>query len=309
MACLGVQHLHCQSKCDALCDAEETINRFVKTLTEAYGRGAMSLYRCPHCTELVVIPGGPVRACPECGATLIVQPPTTEPSTPPASIAPGEPTTFAMEGSVGSAWSRGWQTILQLGRRAPLYFSQLQSVPDTQAAERFAYFCCVVGFLAYFGVEWWGLQGDATAVANALSQMTQMPPPDPERILSLFKYGTLFSPIFALLPVHLSAGLYQAGLWSVGVQNRGFDITFKVAGYGFAPMLLCVIPGIGWLFAPAWVLSLHWVGIASAHRISLFRAALATVLPWFVFMMLVGGIIGKALLFWLYHGDLPTVGM
>lgn len=274
-----------------------------------------SVYRCPACLEVVssglASASAELVSCPDCGALVQLQAvPTPTPDTsPPELAAVSDDGSFVAEATQSLAPAVLWKTLRQLGQRAPIAFAKLDGSTPSRTAERFAYLCSLIGLLSYFSIEWLGLRDNAQLVADAFAQASSFPPPDPERIEQLFFYGMVLSPVLALIPAHLSGGVYQAGLWFVGAEHRGYDVTYKVAAYGMAPMLLCVIPGIGWLLAPIWCLTLHWIGLAAAHRLSLFRAAFAALIPWFSVMVFGGGIIGKALLFWLYKGELPALPM
>lgn len=258
------------------------------------------VYRCPKCDELVTLDPHPVALCPECGTPLGV--------TPPAVVVSSSPIALTLE-DPGPKLDRIVGTLRQIITAAPRFFHKLESSERARAAETFAYVVATLGFAGYFGNEWWLIGDDAVAIAGAMANVTGLPAADPERIVAVFRTGTLLSPLLGLLPVHLCAGLYHIGLWFTGAEHRGFTVTFKVAAYGLAPMALCVIPGIGWMLAPGGCLALHWVGLAAAHRLSLFQAAATVLLTWAGFTLFAGGIIGKALLFWLYPGDLPAVGM
>src|SRR5262249_1904476 len=94
----------------------------------------------------------------------------------------------------------------------------------------------------------------------------------------------------------VSAGLYHLGLSILGLPSRGFTVTFRVAAYGLAPMVLLAIPGVGILLAPGWILALHWVGLSAAHRLPLVLSAFAIALPWLAFLALFATIAGRVLL-------------
>jgi len=53
---------------------------------------------------------------------------------------------------------------------------------------------------------------------------------------------------------------------------------------------------VGLLLAPGWILALHWVGIASAHRLPLGVAFLAIILPSMTFLVIAGRFAGQLLL-------------
>jgi hypothetical protein len=144
---------------------------------------------------------------------------------------------------------------------------------------------------------------DSSEVARLTQIVSQASdrPASPASVQKLFVYGFALSPLLAALPAHLAAGMYQLGLWFFRSNNRSYEVTFRVAAYGLAPMVLLGLPGIGPLIAPAWIFALHWTGIAAANRIPLLVALLAVLLPMLSVGLLLMRGFGQLLLLFLTH--------
>ena len=193
--------------------------------------------------------------------------------------------------------ARFFGTLRLLGRMSPRFFYSLEP-GENSGAEWFAYIVCFIGFAGYFGGELLLFRDSSQALSDAFAQAvgTGMTAPTPEGITRFFTYGLYASPLLAILPVHICAGLYQFGLSLLGLPSRGFTVTFRVAAYGLAPVMLLAIPGIGILLAPGWILALHWIGISAAHRIPPLLGAMAIALPLLGFFVIFATIAGRLLL-------------
>lgn len=271
-------------------------------------------YRCPQCHELFAADTLPLARCGSCGAVLQVTPPTAEPlkmtTKPDVEQAPR---TEAERVALAAAWAVPWEkadataahrffgTLRQLLRSAPRFFFHLEE-SDSGRAEGFAYLVSLIGIAGYFASQVFFLGQGNVELSQAIADWmgNDAPAPAPEKVSQIFLYGLYLSPLLAYLPAHIATGLYQAGLFVVGAPSRGYNVTFRIAAYGMAPIMLCALPGLGILIAPGWILALHWIGLAAGHRMSLATAALAVVLPWLMFTLFAGGLLGRMLLFWLY---------
>jgi hypothetical protein len=83
----------------------------------------------------------------------------------------------------------------------------------------------------------------------------------------------------------LSALLIHLGVSVLAPQNRGFAATLRATAYGFAPMLLAVVPMIGHLLGGLWTLVLQTVAVGQIHRVPALRAVLAVLLPMSLFLL------------------------
>jgi hypothetical protein len=188
-------------------------------------------------------------------------------------------------------------TTRLLLRSAPRFFFHLEP-SENGHAERFAYLACFIGIAGYFAGELLLFRDSAQVLSDAMAQAmgAALPAPTPAAITRFFTAGLILSPALALLPVHICAGLYQFGLALLGLPSRGFTVTFRVAAYGLAPMVLLAVPGIGILLAPGWILTLHWIGLSAAHRVPLLLSAIAIALPSLGFLAFFTTVAGRLLL-------------
>jgi hypothetical protein len=89
---------------------------------------------------------------------------------------------------------------------------------------------------------------------------------------------------FVLAPPILTAALFVAGaIFHASLRllggPRGYRTTTHVFAYAAAPSVLAIAGGLGDLAGTIWSLVLMVVGLAAAHRITRWRAALAVALP------------------------------
>lgn len=196
-----------------------------------------------------------------------------------------------------SVWSRFFGTLRLLLRASPRFFHSLEP-GESGHAERFAYLACFIGIAGYFGGELILFRDSAQALSDAFAQALGpgATVPTPAAITRFFTYGLFASPLLALLPVHVCAGLYHFGLAVLGLPSRGFTVTFRVAAYGLAPMILLAIPGFGILLAPGWILALHWIGLSAAHRVPPLLAAIAMAIPSLGFLAFFATVAGRLVL-------------
>jgi hypothetical protein len=190
-----------------------------------------------------------------------------------------DPLAIAWEQDSPGVVQRYLLTVRQLLGSAPRFFFSLDDAPS-QRAERFAYLSSLVGLMGYFAVQLWFYKdrSELARLVEIIARSTERPV-RPDGVRTLFVWGLLCSPVLAALPAHMAAGMYQLGLWFFRVNQRSYDVTFRVVAYGLAPMLLFAVPGVGPLIAPGWIFALHWTGIAAAHRIPLLVSALVVLMP------------------------------
>ncbi|RME21376.1 MAG: hypothetical protein D6806_14800, partial [Deltaproteobacteria bacterium] len=109
-----------------------------------------------------------------------------------------------------------------------------------------------------------------------------------DRALGLFGLILWTSPLLGLANVFVSAVIYHLGILLLAEKPLGFRNTLCVTAYGFAPMVVALIPGIGQLVGSMWSLWVQVLGLALVHRTSVLRAAVAVVVPSAIGVMLLG---------------------
>ncbi len=104
----------------------------------------------------------------------------------------------------------------------------------------------------------------------------------------------VFYPLFLAVMLFLGSAINHVCLKIVGSGKSGFRATFKVVSYSIAPMWLSVIPIVGTLVGSVWSFVLSIIGFASIHDSNISKVLLAVLLPFFLFLILIGikGFIG-----------------
>lgn len=110
--------------------------------------------------------------------------------------------------------------------------------------------------------------------ANAFPQLTT-------GLVILANVAWLFLiPVVLIFGLMFSALLTHLFLMLAGGASRGFGTTLRTLAYAGGANL---IPGIGWI----WSLVVGFIGLAKAHRTELWRVALASVVEFFVCLLLI----------------------
>jgi hypothetical protein len=89
----------------------------------------------------------------------------------------------------------------------------------------------------------------------------------------------VLAPVFVLLAVFIWSAILHLVLLIVGAGERGFPATVRVVCYAGATQILQVIPLCGGFIAMIWSIVLEIIGLATAHRTSQGKAAVAVLLP------------------------------
>jgi hypothetical protein len=92
--------------------------------------------------------------------------------------------------------------------------------------------------------------------------------------------GVIFAPIFSLIFVYLNAAVTHLFALLFGQSKRGFPATFAACAYAFAPTVLLIVPGCGWLIAIAWVVVLTGIGLKETHGMSTGGATISVLAPY-----------------------------
>jgi len=263
-------------------------------------------YRCPQCHEIFASEATEVTHCAYCNAWLKISMLETTPQPSPAAKTEAPPVN---EQSALAPWEqtspgmvkRFVLTLRQVLRHAPQFFFRL-APSSSKSAERYAYIVSLIGLLGYFATQTWMFSHPQIELQNMLHDMAERlggHVPDVAMIARFMRVLTLATPLLALFPVHIAAGLYHLGLMFSGVETRGYEYTFRVAAYGLTPIIFLAVPGFGMIIAPGWIFALHWIGLSGVHRIPLSTAALAMMIPSLFFVLLSTGFVGELILLWL----------
>ena len=107
----------------------------------------------------------------------------------------------------------------------------------------------------------------------------------PEQVLELMRnlltVGLVACPLFGAMGLFVIAGLNHLGVLLVAGRGRRFEVTFRATAYGFAPLVVLIIPAVGNLIGFFWLIVIQVIAIGMGHRLSMGRATLAVLLPMF----------------------------
>lgn len=104
----------------------------------------------------------------------------------------------------------------------------------------------------------------------------------------------LVFPVFMVINLFLSSGVYHILLLTLGEGNAGFEGTFRVVCYSVAPMVLALVPVFGMWAGGIWQLVCLFFGFRFVHGISAAKAALPIILVQVLFVLLLSGVSGVA---------------
>lgn len=96
--------------------------------------------------------------------------------------------------------------------------------------------------------------------------------------------GFLLSPLVLLFGLALSAGVTHLILLLFGGARSGFGATVRVFCYAYSPMAFGIVPLLGTVVGMIWMVVLSIIGLREAHRIEQWKAVLAVLLPFFLFL-------------------------
>jgi hypothetical protein len=89
----------------------------------------------------------------------------------------------------------------------------------------------------------------------------------------------LFSPLILLISIFMAAGVTHLLLRLVGGANRDFGFTTRVFAFAYSPQLLGIVPVVGAVVGFIWMVVVAVMGLREGHRTTLFRAAVAVLIP------------------------------
>lgn len=101
-------------------------------------------------------------------------------------------------------------------------------------------------------------------------------------------------PVFMLINLFLSSGLYHLLLIGFGEGSAGFEGTFRVVCYSAAPMVLALVPVFGMWVGGIWQLVCIFFGFKFVHGMNSVKAALPIIVVQVAFVLLLSGASGLA---------------
>ncbi|MFA0739001.1 MAG: hypothetical protein LKKZDAJK_002121 [Candidatus Fervidibacter sp.] len=146
-----------------------------------------------------------------------------------------------------------WQTWVSACLRPYEFFEAVGNSQDLTPALLFGVGC---GWLGIFFGSLWGVALKVPLLCSGL-----------------------FGWLFVLLGILLNGLILHLFLALFGGANQGLTITLRVVAYAQAPTILAVVPILGSCVGSIWVLVLHIIGLAAAHRTEVWRAVLAVFAP------------------------------
>lgn len=104
----------------------------------------------------------------------------------------------------------------------------------------------------------------------------------------------LVFPVFMVINLFLSSGMYHLLLLTLGEGSAGFEGTFRVVCYSAAPMVLALVPVFGMWAGGIWQLVCLFFGFRFVHGITAAKAALPIILVQVLFVLLLSAVGGVA---------------
>jgi len=104
----------------------------------------------------------------------------------------------------------------------------------------------------------------------------------------------LVFPVFMLVNLFLSSGLYHLLLLGLGEGSAGYEGTFRVICYSAAPMVLALVPVFGMWVGGIWQLVCIYFGFKIVHNMTPVKAALPIIVMQVALVLLLSGATGLA---------------
>jgi hypothetical protein len=273
---------------------------------------------CPQCHA--PLPDPPDRFCPNCGADLgaigggAPPPPSGYPPPPPIPPPPyGGPPPLEAPGQGswrGSAAGGGppWERRDQLGLLAALIETTKQvlsgpadffrRMPVTGGIGAPLVYALILGYLGLvastiYNTVFQSVLGSSMAGMGGAGRW--------ERIAPLLEGGAglvvnlVFGPVFILIGLFLSSGIFHLMLLALAGGGRGFEATFRTAAYSQAAAVFNIIPLCGGVVGAVYTIVLLVIGLSEAHGISRGKAAAAVLLPLVILCCCCAGAAGLVL--------------
>ena len=270
--------------------------------------------QCPNCHT--VLPEPPEPFCPNCGADLaaagVVGPFATPPPYPPPPAYPPPPgyppagvsarrrlrrPASRRPDSVGATQCRSGflnaliETTKQVLSQPAAFF---RAMPVTGGLGGPLLYAVIVGYIGLFASTIYNLVF-RSVLTSSLSRMGGNS--DIERLAGYMQGGAglvmnlILGPLFIVIGLFVSAGIFHLVLLALGGAARGFEGTFRVAAYSQAASLFNIIPGCGGLIGLVYTLVLLVIGLSEAHGISRGKSAAAVLVPFVLICCCCAGLI------------------
>lgn len=156
-----------------------------------------------------------------------------------------------------------YQTVLRVMFGAPRFFAGLRD--DAPPLRALAFFL-VVGVIGVTALNLWGgVFRDMVAEASdpQLRSLAGMLPPDGSALF----YG-LVQLFLLVVQLYVVSALVFLGFRLGACRSATYARVFQILAYSSAPMLLCVIPVLGYLAGFVWCLASIVIGCRSAFRLN-----------------------------------------
>ncbi len=238
------------------------------------------------------------RTCPSCGAALD---PFAADTCPSCGAALRTPSAFAEESVVSSIpfddtsqpfMQRLIETV-KLGLGSPT--QMFSNVPADDIGPPILY-AVVIGTLASVVGTFYQIVIQSLVASGSGA--------DAQEIFGSTAFMIMFmflSPLFVLLGIFISSGIFHLMLLLLGGGPRGFNVTLRAVCYGYTPQILVVVPICGGIVGGLWAMVLTIIGAINGHRTDPWRVILAYFLPLIVccglfalFFMMIGIAAGVA---------------
>ena len=267
--------------------------------------------QCPNCHT--VLPDPPERFCPSCGTDLAAAvtaappyPPPPPPGYPPSGYAPPSypPPGGGGYGAPPPGGQTPWERRSQIGIVNALIETTKQvllqpvvffrSMPVTGGLGDPLLYAVIIGYAGLLVSTIYNLvfRGVLTSSLSRFGGNSEM-----EQLASFMQGGTgvvinlILGPVFIVVFLFVSAGIFHLVLLALGGAARGFEGTFRVAGYSQAASIFNIIPGCGGLIGLVYAIVLLVIGLSEAHGISRGKAAAAVLVPFVIICCCCSGII------------------
>ena len=255
--------------------------------------------QCPNCQA--ILPEPPERFCPNCGADLaavVGAPAYPPPSYPPAgggygAPPPGGQTPWERRSQIGFV-NALIETTKQVLSQPTAFF---RSMPVTGGIGGPLLYAVIVGYIGLFASTIYNLVF-RSVLTSSLSRMGGNS--GFERFAGFMQGGAglvmnlILGPLFIVIGLFVSAGIFHLVLLALGGAQRGFEATFRVASYSQAASIFNIIPGCGGLVGLVYALVLLVIGLSEAHGISRGKSATAVLVPFVLICCCCAGVIAVA---------------
>lgn len=89
----------------------------------------------------------------------------------------------------------------------------------------------------------------------------------------------VLAPILVIIGIFIAAAILHLMLMIAGGANNGFEATVRAVCYAQTAQLAGIIPFCGGIISTVWAIVLYVLGLATAHRTTRGKAALAIAMP------------------------------